>query len=100
MASKIILVTFFLLFALLPFAQKKDISILAYYTGGQNADSFALEKLTHIIFSFGHLKGNQLSIDDANDSTMIQKLVSYKSRNPNLKVRRSVDGWGGVTLGG
>ena len=76
MANKFILVTYFVLSALLSFAQKKDISILAYYTGSQNADSFAIEKLTHIIFSFGHLKGNQLSIDDANDSTMIQKLVS------------------------
>jgi len=95
MAHKLILVTFFVLSALLSFAQKKDISVLAYYTGGQNADSFAIEKLTHIIFSFGHLKGNQLSIDDANDSTMIQKLVSYKSRNPNLKVMLSLGGWGG-----
>ena len=95
MANILILFTFFVLTALLSFAQKKDILILAYYTGGQNADSFAIEKLTHIIFSFGHLKGNQFSIDDANDSTMIQKLGSYKSRNPNLKVMLSLGGWGG-----
>ena len=95
MANKLILVTFFVLSALLSLAQKKDILIHAYYVGCQNADSFAIEKLSHIIFSFGHLKGNQLSIDDAKDSAMIQKLVSFKSRNPNLKVMLSLGGWGG-----
>jgi chitinase len=95
MAGKLTLVTFFVLSALLSFAQKKDISIIAYYVGGQNPDSFAIEKLTHIIFSFGHLKGNQFSIDDARDSAMIQKLVSFKARNPQLKVMLSLGGWGG-----
>ena len=95
MAHKLILFTFFVLSPLLSFDQKKDILILAYYTGGQNADSFAIEKLTHIIFSFGHLKGNQFSIDDARDSAMIQKLVSFKARNPQLKVMLSLGGWGG-----
>ncbi|MEO5893224.1 MAG: glycosyl hydrolase family 18 protein [Ferruginibacter sp.] len=95
MADKLILVTFFVLSALSSFAQKKEVSILAYYVGGQNPDSFAIEKLTHIIFSFGHLKGNQFSIDNARDSAMIQKLVSFKARNPHLKVMLSLGGWGG-----
>ena len=95
MPCKLVLVTLFVLSALLSFAQKKDISILAYYVGGPNPDSFAIEKLTHIIFSFGHLKGNKFSIDDARDSAMIQKLVSFKARNPRLKVMLSLGGWGG-----
>jgi len=95
MATKFILVAFIVFSALSSSSQKKDISIIAYYTGGEDADSFAVEKLTHIIFSFCHLKGNKLSVDDAKDSAMIQKLVSFKSRNPGLKVMLSLGGWGG-----
>lgn len=76
-------------------AQQKDISVIAYYTGGDDADSFAIEKLTHIIYSFCHLKDNKLSVDDAKDSAMIKKLVSFKKRNPGLKVMLSLGGWGG-----
>jgi chitinase len=76
-------------------AQQKDISVIAYYTGDDAADSFAIEKLTHIIYSFCHLKDNKLSVDDAKDSAMIKKLVSFKKRNPHLKVMLSLGGWGG-----
>ncbi|CAN5292200.1 glycoside hydrolase family 18 protein [soil metagenome] len=76
-------------------AQQKDFSVIAYYTGGDDADSFAIEKLTHIIYSFCHLKDNKLSVDDGKDSAMIKKLVSFKKRNPRLKVMLSLGGWGG-----
>ncbi len=78
------------------FAQSNNFSVIAYYAGGPNQlDSFPIEKLTHIIFSFSHLKGNQLNINNARDTATIQKLVSLKSRNPNLKVILSLGGWSG-----
>jgi chitinase len=74
----------------------QSITVIAYYFGpAEQVDSFAVEKLTHIIFSFCHLKGNQLVVDNARDSTIIQKLVSLKSRNPQLKILLSLGGWGG-----
>lgn len=74
----------------------KDISVIAYYSGNAGGvESIAAEKLTHIIFSFGHLKGDRLSIDNAADSLTIQKLVALKTRNPHLKVLLSLGGWGG-----
>ncbi len=77
-------------------AQKNDISVIAYYTGGpDNIDSFAINKLTHIIFSFAHLKGNELYIKNAADSALIKKLVGLKKTNPKLKIMLSVGGWGG-----
>lgn len=71
--------------------------VIGYYAGKSAAqlDSFSIEKLTHIIFSFCHLKGNRLNVDGANDSATIQKMVSLKKRNPDLKVILSLGGWGG-----
>lgn len=76
--------------------KEQSIAVIAYYFGpAEQVDSFAVEKLTHIIFSFCHLKGNQLVVDNARDSLIIQKLVSLKSRNPQLKILLSLGGWGG-----
>lgn len=75
---------------------KKNLTVIAYYSAGpEKVDSLAAEKLTHIIFSFCHLKGNQLSVDNKKDSLTIQKLVGLKKRNPALKVMLSLGGWGG-----
>ncbi len=77
-------------------AQKNDIDVIAYYTGGpDNIDSFAIGKLTHIIFSFAHLKGNELYIKNAADSALIKKLVGLKKTNPGIKIMLSLGGWGG-----
>lgn len=79
------------------YAQEKKLAVIAYYAGRNPSqiDSFSIEKLTHIIFSFCHLKGNRLNVDNAVDSAVIQKMVSLKSRNPDLKVILSLGGWGG-----
>lgn len=58
-------------------------------------DSFPIEKLTHIIFSFAHLKGNELHINNARDTATIQAMIKLKSRNPKLKVLISLGGWSG-----
>lgn len=77
-------------------AGKKDLAVIAYYAGRTSLiDSFEVEKLTHIIFCFGHLKGNAFSIGNARDSATIQKMVALKSRNPKLKIILSLGGWSG-----
>lgn len=58
-------------------------------------DSFPIEKLTHIIFSFAHLKGNELHINNARDSATVEELITLKRRNPKLKVLISLGGWSG-----
>ncbi|MDH5248358.1 MAG: glycoside hydrolase family 18 protein [Cyclobacteriaceae bacterium] len=71
-------------------------TVIAYYFGGpETVDSIAVEKLTHVIFSFCHLKGNTLQVDDSRDATTLSNLVALKKRNPALKVLLSLGGWGG-----
>lgn len=75
---------------------KNEIAVIAYYSGNDSLiDNYDIKKLTHIIFSFCHLKGNRLSVDNAGDSATVKKLVSLKSKNPQLKVMLSLGGWGG-----
>jgi chitinase len=75
-------------------AQKK--AVIAYYAGNLAAlDSFNANDFTHIIYCFGHLQGNKLTLNAAKDSLLIQKMVSMKKRNKDLKVLLSLGGWGG-----
>lgn len=75
---------------------KTPFRVVGYFTpGSSNIDNIPVEKLTHIIFSFCHLQGNQLAVDNAKDSAAIKKLVALKSKKPTLKVLLSLGGWGG-----
>ena len=82
------------------FAQQKNggkaCNVLAYYTGNSaEIDKFNVSQLTHIIYSFTHLKGSSLNVDNAKDSAAIRKLVSLKKTHPGLKIILSMGGWGG-----
>jgi chitinase len=79
-----------------PAQAQNKFTVTAYYFGGpERVDSVAAEKLTHIIFSFCHLKGNTLQVDDSRDAATITNLVALKKRNPSLKILLSLGGWGG-----
>ncbi|MBT8220595.1 MAG: glycoside hydrolase [Bacteroidia bacterium] len=70
--------------------------MIAYYQGDdQRIENYKLDQLTHLIYSFLHLDGNRLAVDDAADSITIMKLTSYKSKYPDLKVYLALGGWGG-----
>ena len=88
------------LFLATPYAKSQPvppkISVIGYYSGDAvRINDYPIEKLTHIIFSFCHLKGNKLSVKNMRDTLTIRQLVSLKGRNPSLKVILSLGGWGG-----
>lgn len=75
---------------------KENLSVIAYYTGDdKQIDDFEVGKLTHVIFSFCHLKDGKLNVDSVRDSITIKHLVSLKDKNPKLKIMLSLGGWGG-----
>lgn len=74
----------------------KRLAVIAYYAGRPTAvDSFPTGELTHVIFSFAHLHGNKLWIQNARDSATLMTLVGLKVGHPQLKVLVSLGGWGG-----
>ncbi len=96
--KKIILLLVFATTACIVNAQNqlKKTAVIAYYSGDLNSvDAYPVEKLTHIIYSFCHLKNDELHVDNARDSLIIQHLVELKKRNSSLKVILSLGGWGG-----
>lgn len=74
----------------------KEFRIVGFYKGPlQDVPLFDYSKLTHVIFCFTHLVGNQIAIENATDEAILQKLVEQKQRFPKLKVLVSFGGWGG-----
>ena len=53
--------------------------VIAYYAGDAvSIDSFELEGVNQIIYSFMHLKGNRLAIDNEADSLALVALINQK----------------------
>ncbi|MBS1564568.1 MAG: glycoside hydrolase, partial [Bacteroidetes bacterium] len=72
-------------------------AVIGYYAGRTTMlDSFDVSnKLTHLIFSFCHLKGDKLAITNARDTATLRRIVAFRQQNPNLKIIVSLGGWGG-----
>ena len=97
MSSKIYLFVFLILISCSnePINEIKP-KVIAYYTGnGDTINEFNLKGVDQIIYSFLHLKGNELAIDNEADSISLIGIVDQKEKYPNLKVLVSLGGWGG-----
>jgi chitinase len=79
-------------------SEVKGVSVMAYYFprwGNFDPESLPLQKLTHIIFSFTEVIGNEMKFKNDSSGLLLKKLVEMKKTNPHLKVMIACGGWGG-----
>lgn len=58
---------------------EKKQQIIAYYAGDEKSiDEFDLTGVDQLIYSFLHLKGNKLAIDNETDSLTLINVVNHK----------------------
>lgn len=75
---------------------ENSLDIIAYYSGsGADISNYPIDKLDQIIYSFLHLKGNELAVDNAEDSLSLLQITGLKAEYPQLKVLVALGGWGG-----
>jgi chitinase len=70
-------------------------ALIGYYAGpGHDLDRKRIDRLTHLIWCFGHLDGDSMVVAPAQEK-VIRKMVGFKRQNPSLKILLSLGGWGG-----
>jgi chitinase len=94
LASLLVLVN--LAFQALP--RKPGSFVVIAYVGGFrgliNADSIAVEKLTHINYAFVDIRDGKAWLhNEQNDTTNFRRLTAARSRNPALRILISIGGW-------
>ena len=81
-----------------PPGQKASSYVVIAYVGGFrgliNADSIAVEKLTHINYAFVDIRDGQAWLhNEHNDTINFSRLNAARRRNPALKILISIGGW-------
>jgi chitinase len=96
--SLLISVAVFSLLSCTRSAQDNGVKIMAYYFphwGSFHPEALPPDKLTHIIFSFTEVIGNEMKFADDSSGLMLKKLVEVKKLHRGLKVMIACGGWGG-----
>jgi chitinase len=71
-------------------------TVIAYYTGDSaSISNYRINQLTHIIYSFGHLDGDTITIDPKKGPGTLRALAALKRTFPQLKIQIALGGWGG-----
>ncbi len=73
-----------------------DLAIIAYFHGNASQiNHYPIQHLTHLIYSFLHLKGNKIAFDNQQDVNDFKQMLALKKTYPKLKVMFALGGWGG-----
>lgn len=82
---RLLTIAVFLLCGLKLQAQKK-FEVIAYYDGnGDNIENYELDKITQIIYSFTHLKGDTIHFPSEKKKEGLKKLVGLKKNLSSTK---------------
>lgn len=74
----------------------RSFDVIAYQFGDTDGiREHRVEDLTQIIYSFLHLCGSELCIDDVNKQRDIENLVALRDEYPDLEILVALGGWGG-----
>jgi chitinase len=94
---KKVLLLFFVFLHLLTQAQSaSNPKIIAYYTGdGEGIKKYPVHQLTHVIYSFLHLRNDSLIFRNDRQKQILRDLVALKTNHPHLKIMVALGGWGG-----
>ncbi|MFM7217847.1 MAG: glycoside hydrolase family 18 protein [Bacteroidota bacterium] len=91
-----LLLQLFILFGPTVRSENTSLKVIGYYAGNTVPfDSIDFSSLTHVIYCFGTLCGDDFCLRSQEDTIAIRQLVELKSRHPKLKVMLSLGGWGG-----
>jgi chitinase len=73
------------------------VKVLAYYYphGSFDPGKLPLNKLTHIIYSFTEVIGNEMKFKDDSSGIKLKMLVAQRIKHPHLKIMIACGGWGG-----
>ncbi|MFC6632672.1 glycoside hydrolase family 18 protein [Microbulbifer taiwanensis] len=73
-----------------------ELAVIAYYTGdGHDLDRYDFSKITHVIYSFIFLDGNQMAFAGPEAIDAYRRLLDLKAQYPHLKIMLALGGWGG-----
>jgi chitinase len=93
---KKLLLSIFLFCQFAAYSQPHDYKVIAYSMGDVEAmKQYPLDKITHIIYSFLHLKNDTLAWSDDKQRNTLVQLGQLKQTFPHLKIMVSLGGWGG-----
>src|SRR6476646_1621359 len=93
---KNLLFAIFLISQLSAFSQPKNYKIIAYSTGdAETIKQYPLKKITHLLYSFLHLRNDSLTWRDEKQRNTLVQLGELKKQFPHLKILVSLGGWGG-----
>jgi len=93
---KNLLFAIFVISQLSAFSQPKNYKIIAYSTGdAETIKQYPLKKITHLLYSFLHLRNDSLTWRDEKQRNTLVQLGELKKQFPHLKILVSLGGWGG-----
>jgi chitinase len=100
MSKRLLQILLFTSFTFYATAQKiNQYKVVAYYSGDSaTLPLYHFDKITHLIYSFGHVKDGSFYVRTHKDTAALLAVQQIKKQHPKIKIMISLGGWGGCDL--